>query len=295
LSVVPGSGDSGNTVTTATASASPACYDLLGVTQLMGLPCGSGQVSQSGSDATLQMGLFAGGTSLGAAPLADVAAQLAAYPDKTFVGRYTASGGSYCSTTTGDGCVHAGAQGALGTVQLAGLPPQFVSDNALPASWGSASGNCPAGNYFVAVVNFSARASSESGVNPASPTVVEPIPGAPTPYLCYWTASGYQSVPITWGSAAPAISFPTVSVSDPSISPAVSVSIAPSLQLAPTSTSTSLPAGCSTVCKASATVPSPLQGDIVYVVTQGSSVIADVDVHVNLGELIASTSYQAAP
>jgi hypothetical protein len=261
----------------------------------MGLPCGSSQVAQTGNAAALQMGLFAGGSSLGITPLANVAAQLAAYPDRTFVGRYTSSGGSYCGATSGDGCVHAGAQGALGTVQLAGLPAQFVSDGVAPASWGAASANCPAGNYFVAVVNFSAQVKSESGVSPGSPSITEPISGAPTPYLCYWTATGYQAVPITWGSSAPAVTFPTVSATDPHINGGVTVSITPSLQLAPTATSTTLPAGCSSVCKASATVPSPVQGDIIYVVTQGASVIADVDIHVNLGELTAATSYQAAP
>jgi hypothetical protein len=49
------------------------------------------------------------------------------------------------------------------------------------------------------------------------------------------------------------------------------------------------------VCTASAGVPSPVEGDISYVVQQGSTVIAALDVHVHLGDLLANTSYQAAP
>ncbi|MHB8681980.1 MAG: type IV pilus modification PilV family protein [Acidimicrobiales bacterium] len=296
ISVVPGSGDSGSTMATANASASPPCDDLAGNMQLTGLPCGSSSVSQLGSAASLLMGLYAGTSSLGTSPLASVSAQPSPYPNETFASRYTSSGGTYCATTSGDGCVHAGAQESLGTVELAGLPAQFVTDGAVPTAWGTGSSPCPAGNYLLAVVNFSAGASSESGINAASPSTTVPLSGAPTPYLCYWTATGYVAQAITWGANAPSVTFPSVSVTDTQIaSGAVTVSITPTLQLQGTSTTVSTPSGCASVCTANTAVPSPVAGDIVYVVSQGGTTIADLDVHVNLGGIEANTSYQAAP
>lgn len=307
ISVQPGSGDSGSFVTTTDANGSPVCYDLLGISQLSNLPCGSGKVSQSGANATLDLSLFAGTASLGVAPLGMVAAQPSTVPDETFVGRYappaSPSGGSYCSSTpsNSDGCVHAGAQEALGAVEVGGLPSQFLSDAAAPVSWGAGTGACPSGpgnnNYLLAVVNYSAGASSESGVTPGSPSVTVPVSGAPSPTLCYWSGAGYTAQAINWGTGAPpSISVPAVTATDPSISTgAVTVTITPTLQLVPATTATSTPSSCSSVCTSSATVPSLVQASILYVVTQGASTLADMDITLSLGQVLTNTSYQAAP
>jgi hypothetical protein len=307
ISVQPSSGDSGSLVATTDATGSPACYDLLGISQLTNLPCGSGKVAQSGANAALDLNLFAGTASLGTAPLGTVAAQPSTIPDETFVGRYapptSTSGGSYCPSTpsNGDGCVHAGAQEALGAVEVGGLPSQFLSDGAAPAAWGAGAGACPSGagnnNYVLAVVNYSARASSESGVSPGSPSVTVPASGAPTPTLCYWSGAGYTAQAINWGTGSPpSVSMPTVTATDGSIaSGAVTVTITTTLQLVPATTATNIPSGCSSVCTSSASVPSLVQASILYVVTQGSSTLADMDIKVSLGQVLTNTSYQAAP
>ncbi|MHB8440073.1 MAG: hypothetical protein ACYDD4_13070 [Acidimicrobiales bacterium] len=296
ISVVPGSSDTGATTSTASASSSPPCTDLNGALQTTRLPCGDSNVSAQGTAASLSMGLYAEASSLGTAPLASIAEQPLAYPDESFVMRATSSGGSYCSSTSGDGCVHAAAQESLGTVEIGGLPSQFVSDNAVPANWGTASSNCPTGNYLVALTNFSASASSESGTSAGLPSTAVPVTGASTPYLCYWTSAGYAAVPATWGTSVPSVTFPTVSITDSSVaSGPVTVTMTPTLELQATSTSVSLPSSCSSVCTAQASVPSPVAGDIVYTVSQGGTSIADLDIHVDLGSLLLQTSYQAAP
>ena len=307
ISVVAGSGDSGSLVASTQTSGSPPCYDLLGVSQLTNLPCGSGNVSQSGSTASVVLSLFAGTVSLGTAPIGTVAAQASTVPDKTFVARYapptSSSGGSYCSSTpsNSDGCVHAGAQEALGTVEVGGLPSQFLTDGAAPALWGAGTGVCPSGagndNYLLAVVNYSAGANSESGVAPGTPSVTVPVSGAATPTLCYWSGAGYTAQAINWGtSSPPSISVPTVTATDASISSgAVTVTITPTLQLVPATTASNLPSGCSSVCTAGATVPSLVQASILYVVTQGATTLADMDITLNLGQVLTNTSYQAAP
>jgi hypothetical protein len=42
------------------------------------------------------------------------------------------------------------------------------------------------------------------------------------------------------------------------------------------------------------TVPSPIQAVITYQAVQGSTVICDFTITVNLGSVVATTSYQAA-
>jgi hypothetical protein len=307
ISVRPGSTDSGQALSTASATGSPVCYDLLGISQLTNLPCGSANISQSGTSASLNLALFAGTVALGTAPIGSVAAQPSTVADKTFVARFapptSPSGGSYCASTpsNSDGCVHAGAQEALGTVEVGGLPSQFLSDGAAPASWGAGTGVCPSGsgnnNYLLAIVNYSAGASSESGVSPSGPQVAVPVSGAPTPTLCYWSGSGYTAQAINWGTGSPpSVTIPTITATDASISSgAVTVTITPTLQLVPATTATNVPSGCSSVCTANGSVPSLVQASILYVVTQGSTTLADMDITMSLGQVLTNTSYQAAP
>jgi hypothetical protein len=56
--------------------------------------------------------------------------------------------------------------------------------------------------------------------------------------------------------------------------------------------------GCTGTCtraQASARSASPLIGDITYTVTNGNSTVADLIIHVDLGTLLATASYQKAP
>ena len=304
VSVQPDSSDTGSLMATVSAGASPSCTDLSSAQQLTSLPCGNAQVTPGAGGASVLMGLFAGTASLGSAPLGALTTQAAAYPDETFAARYSSSGGTYCTTTSGDGCVHGGAEESLPPVEVGGLPGQFLTDGAKPSGWGTGTGVCPSGsgsNYLLAVVNYSAGVSSESGYSGsslASPTVSVPVAGSSaTPTLCYWNGSGYSTQAITWTSTAPgAPSPPAVSVTDSTVSTgAVTVTMTPTIQLVPTSKSTSGSLPCSSVCTANATVPSLVQADILYVVTQGGTTLADLDIHLNLGQVSAASSYQEAP
>ena len=49
LTLTPSTTDAGSTVSTVSASASPACIDLAGTTLVSSLPCGSGSLTQSGT------------------------------------------------------------------------------------------------------------------------------------------------------------------------------------------------------------------------------------------------------
>ncbi|MDE3085997.1 MAG: hypothetical protein KGJ77_04450 [Acidobacteriota bacterium] len=304
VSVTPDSADTGSLTATVAASSSPACTDLGGTSQLTSLPCGNSQVTSGAAGASVLMGLYAGAASLGSAPLGKFTAQAAGYPDETFAARYTSSGGSYCTSTSGDGCVHAGSEESLPPVEVGGLPSQFLTDGAQPSGWGTGSGVCPSGagsNYLLAVVNYSAGASSEAGYTSgslASPAVSVPVAGSSaTPTLCYWNGTGYSAQSVNWTSTAPtAPTLPTVAVTDGTVAGgAVTVTMTPTVQLVPTSKATSGSLPCSTVCTANATVPSLVQADIVYVVSQGGTTLADLEIQLNLGQVSAGTSYQEAP
>jgi hypothetical protein len=300
IGVASGWSDSGATTSTASATSNPPCSDLGGTTQVSGLPCGKSSVSQSGTVAVVQVGLFAGAVSLLSAPL--VSSAPAPSPTTGFVGRYTVPTSSYCPTTNGDGCVHAGAQRSLGTLEIGGLPGKMLLgtglDGAAPVGWGnivSPNLNCPVGNYMVAMVNYSDRVTAESGVNANTATTTVPT-GSSQPYVCFWNGTGYTSQLLHQGVTPQVLTIPTLTVTDSLVSSgAVTVNVTMALSIGSATTAVTTPNGCTTPCQSRATISSPLQGSTTYKVTQAASTIADLTITINLGELAVSTSYQAAP
>ena len=133
LTVNTSDGDSGTLSSTAAASASQQCDDLAGLMQVSALPCASVSVQQAGAQPTMSatLNLASPGSPLGSADLATVSAPSS--PRKLFTARYTSPTGSYCPTTSGDGCVHAGSQRFIGTTTLAGLPSGILGT--APAGW----------------------------------------------------------------------------------------------------------------------------------------------------------------
>jgi hypothetical protein len=285
--------ETATSTSTASASTTPTCADLGGTTQTTGLPCTSVSESESGTVAALQMGLYAGAVSLLSAPLISVSTS----PSKTgsFVARYTSPSGTYCPSTSGDGCVHAGAQRSIGTVELAGLPG--LLEAVAPSGWGNSSSQnpkCPSGNYMVALANYSDTAAAESGEN--ANTATNAIPnGSSQPYLCYWNGSGYTSLAVSLGSTPQTLSIPTLSLTDSAISGTVEVTVSPSLTIGSVTSSTTTPSGCTTPCQSSVTISSPISGSIAYDVTLAGDSLASLTINVNLGDLTVRTSYQAAP
>ncbi|HLX87224.1 MAG TPA: hypothetical protein VKR22_02010 [Acidimicrobiales bacterium] len=312
-----GGGDSGTSTSSVAATGSPptgaqACTDLAGTAQTVGQPCGSSSVTGAGAESlslSLANSLLG---SLGAVPLLSTAASSA--PASSFVGRYTSSGtsSSYCKTpsaTSGDGCVHAGATRSFGLLQLGGLPSgvlgSLLSGGLAPVGWALGGANCPAGNYLVALTSYSDSVTAESGIDSTSPTAAS----SGTPYLCYWNGSGYSSTSAILGSTSPSLPINSGSFTFSNLANTLSVAISSNISLG-TATTTSSPSpwaantstGCwQSPCTARATVTSPVQGSYSYTVSAASILggplvqIANVNVQFNLGELTASTSYQAAP
>ena len=284
LSLYSGSSDSGSVASTYSASGSTGCDDLSSVLITNSLPCDSGNVTQSGASLSATSSLTSGGHSLGSATLASIAVE----PSATlgFNTRATSSGGTYCATTSGDGCVHAGIQRSLGTVGIGALPAQIATD--VGGTWGCS-------GYLMQLSGYSDKTTSESGVNSASPTAS--FTGGSTTFK-YWNGLTCVSQSITqagWGTTPPSISVPTATVTDALFSGGVAVvTMTTTVTTAGTSTA-STTTGCSATCTGTATSGSPVVADVVYQVTVSGTTIADLDIHLDLGTLAAKTTYTTAP
>jgi hypothetical protein len=181
--------------------------------------------------------------------------------------------------------VHTGAKRSLGTVQLAGLPAQVVTDGKAPSGWSS-------DNYLIKLTNYADQVTAESGVGSTAPTATQsPASGSSGPTLSYWNGSGYTNTTVNWGSNPPSITVPDVNITDGSVTVFVSTTVAAGAA----TTARDTPSGCSATCSANATVASPVAGDIVYTVKNGSTTLCDLDVSFDLGTLGVQTTYRAAP
>jgi len=276
LTAIPGLGDEGTTTSTVDAASSPPCDDLAGHAQLTALPCGNSTVVQSGALASVSAELSAVGLPLVTWQPSSIS---------SFVGRYASAGGSYCSATSGDGCVHAAASRSFGTLELAGLPA--LAGLVDPVGWGTGSATCPAGNYMVGLVGYSDQASAESGVGASAPGAT-----VNSAHLCYWNGTTYQALSVSLGSTPDPISIPTLSIGIPAIA---AVTITPSISFGQTTTMQNTPSGCSSACTASSVITSPISGTLEVSVVVLGQTVADLTIGIDLGNLDVRTSYQAAP
>ena len=279
LSVIPGLLDQGTATSTVNAGNSTPCNDLAGHAQLTGAGCANGTVTQGGAVATVSGALSAIGLPLVSWSPSSVSTFTADYPSNAY---------SYCTSTSGDGCVHAAAQRTVGTLELGGLPA--LAGLTFPTGWGlgNALAGCPTGNYFAALVGYTDTVTSESGVSAAGPS--GSVSGSPE--LCYWNGTSYAALPVTLGSSPQALTIPTLSVGLPAIA---AVTITPSISYGTLTTTQNTPSGCASVCTASSQITSPIIGSLQIQVVSLGVTLANITLSVDLGTVQARTSYQAAP
>ena len=206
---------------------------------------------------------------------------------KAYTNRDIAPGASSCTQTTGDGCLRAESRRSIGTASFVDLPANLYSlrPSDIPVGWNG---------YLVRLNSFSDSVTAESGVGSAAPTAT--MTGSPT--ISYWNGAGYSSMALTPGAAA-ALPVAGVSINDPSF-PGNPLTIDISADLSTGGTVLSDPdvGSCGSPCTrttASAQSASPIVGDITYRVTYGAQTLADLNIHVDFGALIAQASYKAAP
>ena len=272
ITATPSSTDSGTSTSTTSATTAHACTNFTGTAVTTALPCGYGNAAQGG---TVVLGATLG--SAGAVTLVRVAAT-SSHPDRVLTERYARAAGLTCPTTSKSGCINAAARGGLGTVELAGLPANVTA----PAGWLG---------YLVKLSGFRARASAWarsastwlSGTMTTT-TAANKVSGT----LSYYDGSGYATIPV--GSSAQSVPSSTLTVTTGTIT----VTAIPHLVVGGAAckvTTTSSQPGLAHREQCSI---SPLSGTITYVVTDGSTHIADFTMTVGLGAVSATASYQVA-
>ncbi len=264
----PSSTDGGTSTSTTSASTVHACTNFTGALVTSGLPCGFGRVAQ-GATAALAAKLGPAGV----ATLATVAAT-STHPDRVLTQRYARDASLTCPTAAKAGCISAASRGGLGTVELAGIPAAVV---ATPPGWAG---------YLDKLSGFRARATTwaRSAKTPWLTGQITTVTGT----VSYYTGSGYATLAV--GGSGQAVPFSTVHVT----TGAVAVTISSHLSVGGASCSeTTTSARPSTVHRVACSV-TPLSGTVTYVVTDGTTTIADFTLTVGLGTVSASASYQVA-
>ncbi|MBV8303579.1 MAG: hypothetical protein JOZ04_05180 [Acidimicrobiia bacterium] len=179
--------------------------------------------------------------------------------------------------------MHAAAQRSFGTIALAGLPANVTG----PTGWGGSS--CNNTNALVSLTGYSDQVVSESGISPGAPTATQ---SGGTLY--YWTGSGCSTKSVNWAGSPPTITIPTVTVNS-GLGGGTTITMSGTVTLGATAITSNTPNGCVSVCTASATVNSPVVASISYVVHDNvGNTIANLALSVTLGNIAATTSYQAA-
>lgn len=307
LSVSLGAGDTAATNSTvdsrtAADSSSPAKYgpclvaspvSTFDQTQTDQLPCGNSK-SQQGGALSMVLGIKAGPNTV-STPLASVGA--GSVPSGAFTNRDTASetvsGGTVCGGTSGDGCIQSLQYRSIGTVSLGALP--IGTGQLLPAL--DLPGYDPT-KGLVQLTGFADSVSAEAGIGAGKPKATI---SAGT--ISYFNGLTYSTMSLTGSSGSTPTVIP-IGLSGNGIHITDSVILGALLQLDVSAnlttggTSVTDPAGCSTTCTrttASATSNSPIVGSFTFTLTYSGSVLANVTTNVDLGSLLAKSSYSAAP
>ena len=221
-------------------------------------PCANGTSTQAGS-MVAQLNL----SGLGNATLAAVgnAAFSSSFSNRDIVGQATS-----CTTTSEDGCIHARHRSAIGTVNIGGLASAL-------------SPLAPLGfDYLVKLTGFSRTVTAEAGYGNANPSVLS------SGVIQYWNGIGYTAINVASGASA------TIPVANVVVTNGITSTTIGMTAVLRTGGSTTGP--CASPCaSAEARAESPLVGDIRYTVVVGGTTIVDLNIHIDLGTLLARAEY----
>jgi prepilin-type N-terminal cleavage/methylation domain-containing protein len=284
ITATPSPGDTGNSVSAVSTSSSQTCVnETTGVATTVP-PCGVDTATQVAT-ASITAALNAGVTSLGPpVPLVRVAK-----PTSNAVEAASSTvpqGTGSCQTTATSVCVVSGGQVTLGTTSFDALPSAM--SGVFPAGW-NATYNLVSLSHYSASVSSSIYGDKTTHKGSHAASIGS---GSTVPVITMWTGTGYTSKKLSTISGTYAL--PTFVLTDPTFSGgALTVTISATVNVTLPSVSTQTHAGCATACSYSATVPS-VTINSTYEITQGSSMIADLDITAGLGSASTSSSYQAA-
>lgn len=285
ITATPSSGDAVSSTSTVAAKSGQTCVNEVTVVLKTDLPCGIDKVTPE-SAASITASMYAGATSLGSpVPLVSVGAPTPAAATTAF-SYVVPRGTGTCPKTATSVCVDSGGRVNLGTTSFDGLPSAM--SGSFPAGWSTT-------KNLVSLSHYSASASSSmyghKSTHKGSHTASLGS-GSTAPTITVWIGSGYASLKLTAVSGS--FQLPKFTVTDASFPGGpLTVTIVATVTISPPATSAKTHAGCVVACSETAAVPS-VTVNSTYEVTQGSSVIADLDITAALGSASTSSSYQAA-
>lgn len=274
-------GDTGSTFSTMAAAGTPVCQDAQAAGVANGQACSSSTVTSAGAASAQLSTPLLGSRAL---VLLDLPAA-AAGTTRSYTARYTSAGSTHCQSTSGVGCVSAGAARSLGSVR-AGVLPGLQSGEVVTTSSGADVsayfGTTPA---LVQVANYSDRAESEAGLGASGPVA----PPTRTGTLTYWDGGAFQTKPIT--TAAASYPIPAVRAS---YSGGLTIDVSGSIAVGAAGAPVTGAAPCDTACTTKAGSGSVV-ATLTYVVYSGTTQVGGFTTALDLGSVLAQTTYKAAP
>jgi len=282
---VTSGGDTGATTATTSASttSSPTrnCPNLSGLTNKTdSLPCASASMKQM-STANITLAMQAGSTDMGNAILASSGPQSA--PSTAVTERLTTGASPKCTTTSGDGCARVTVTRGAQTINIGGLPANVT---AAPGNWAG---------YYVQLSGYTETATAEAGTGTSAPSAAVNAGGQ----VKYFDSNGnYTTKTISsdgsFSGVTGDITVPTLTINDSAHQ--VVITLSGTIHRGD-ETIVHDPANCGSGCtrtKADAN-PAPITIDVEYTMSHAGSVIADLDLHLDPGTLLAGASYAQAP
>ncbi len=281
LSLAPSSGDAGSLSSNA-ASTGSSCIDAAGsFLAALNQPCSWGAVQATGSSSVLNLALPSGAPNFNLASIGTSPG-----PTRSVVARVGTAGGSACPTASGVGCLTAQATRTLGTVLLGGLPTAKSGD-APPAGWTGS---------LITVSGLQESAYSEVGQGARSPsftrtggvlTYYDGATGTVKTLTNFKTLTSNFSANLGMTTGSYTLGSQTVVVS---LSGSMVVGAA-----APLPNVANADATCKlSACLSSATPASTLSATLVYSITLNGMPTTRFAVTVDLGAVLARSSYKAA-
>jgi len=274
LTATPASSDAASLFATAVA-AGVTCPDLAG-NAMTGQPCANTALTPGGTS-RLSLAYNLVGLTLPSFDLASVSA--ASTVSNSWSGRYVkTAGSSVCTTISGAGCVAAGAKRSVGTAVAGMLPTGGTQPTSIATG-------------LVQVTDLTSEVLSQNGV---SQTAVAPTSSRTGNVRFRTTGNVYSHFPLTPTTSRTDTLGTATATYAATDGTQVTVTVTGTLVTKPFITTSTAPVGCTTACVKQASMPSVL-ATLNYKVRYGPLLVSDLDVTMDLGSAVSTTTYKAAP
>jgi type II secretory pathway pseudopilin PulG len=219
---------------------------------------------------------------LGTIDMGSISSQ--ANPTVAITDRKTASGGTTCPTTSGDGCVRAQFSRAAHDMSAGGLPS---NETLGPAGF----------DYFAQVLAVADSVSVETGVGSTAPSATQSsgsvrvwcAQATPGDALC--PTAGYVTKP--FNQITTTLTTPTLTITDPALAGGTTITMSATITAASTPTTSSCTGTCTRTAATAKSVPPIVT--LSYTIVSGGSTVLDSTLVLDPGTLTAQATYAIAP